>query len=290
MANRIIQFALQKIGPAPIKFAFLVLGSQGREEQTLITDQDNVIVYENSDLKTKDYFLKLGELVNTWLNKAGYRFCDGDIMAKNPEWCVDLECWKKHFSFWINEATPQDLLNISIFFDFRLLYGEWTLVEDLKNHIAETSANKAGFFNHLTKNSLLNKPPINFIGNIVVKSSGERHESFDIKHATLPIIDFARIYSIRHNINATNTIRRLKKLCDQNIIKRSTNEEMVECYNYLMRIRFNHQTEEFTENKKIDNFINPKQLTQVEQFTLKKIFSLINGFQKKLSFDFTGEV
>jgi PAS domain S-box-containing protein len=289
VANKFIQFAIQRLGPPPIKFAFLVLGSQGREEQTLITDQDNAIVYENSDLDAKDYFLKLGEMVNAWLNDAGYRYCEGDIMAKNPRWCVDIDQWKEHFSFWINEAAPQDLLNVSIFFDFRLLFGERSLVEELKQHIAEISADKSGFYNHLTKNSLLNKPPINFIGNIVVKSSGERHDTFDIKHAIIPIIDFARIYSIRHNINATNTSRRLKKLCDQNVIKRATHDEIIECYNYLMKIRLRNQIEDMKENKEINNDINPKRLTQVEQYMLKKIFSLINGFQKKLGFDFTGE-
>ena len=290
VAAKFLKFAISDIGEPPVKFAFLALGSQGREEQTLVTDQDNVIVYENTEKNVRDYFLKLAEKVNGWLNEAGYNFCEGDVMAKNPKWCVSIDEWKKYFSHWINEAEPQDLLDISIFFDFRLLHGDIKLIEELKRHISIVSKDKSGFFNHLAKNALLVKPPINLIGNIVVKSSEERHDAFDIKHSLMPIVDFARIYCLRHNVDATNTLRRLQKLYDKDIINKSTFEEMVECYNYLMKLRFKHQTENYQKNRKLNNFINPKRLTQIEQHMLKKIFSQISSFQKKLSFDFTGEM
>jgi len=290
VAIKFLKFAINEIGEAPVKFAFLVMGSQGREEQTLVTDQDNVIIYDNTEKSVQEYFLTLAEKVNGWLDKAGYNFCEGDVMAKNPKWCVSLDEWKNHFSHWINEAEPQDLLDISIFFDFRLLHGDIKMVEELKQHISSVSEGKTGFFNHLAKNSLLVRPPINFIGNIVVKSSGERQDAFDIKHSLLPIVDFARIYCLRYNVDATNTLRRLRKLHEKDIINKATLNEIVECYNYLMKLRFKHQTEDYQENRKLNNFINPKRLTQVEQYMLKKIFSQINGFQKKLSFDFTGEM
>jgi len=278
---------LDEIGEPPVKFAFIVLGSQGREEQTLVTDQDNILVYEDTKKNVQEYFLKLAEMVNGLLDRAGYRFCGWDVMAKNPKWCVSLSEWKKYFSHWINEAEPQHLLDVSIFFDFRYLDGDLSLVKELRLYVEEISQDKSGFYNHLAKNSLLVKPPITFTGSIK-KSSGNHHEAFDIKHAILPIVDFARIYSLRYKISERNTLQRLEKLFEENVIARASRDEMVECYNYLMMLRLQHQVRDLEENKKPDNFINPKKLTQIEQHMLKKIFSQIGNFQKKMSYDFTG--
>ncbi len=287
VANKFLKFALQEMGEPPVRFAFMVLGSQGREEQTLVTDQDNVLIYEDTEKNVQNYFLKLAEIVNGLLDQAGYRFCNGDVMAKNPKWCVSLSEWKKHFHHWINEAEPQDLVDINIFFDFRHLYGDLTLVQDLNLYVQQIAQDKAAFFNHLAKNSLLVKPPITFTGSIK-KSSGEHQQAFDIKFALMPVVDFARIYTLRHQISERNTLQRLEKLYEKNIITKSLHDEMVECYNYLMMLRFQHQVQDLEENKIPDNFINPKRLTQIEQHMLKKIFSQISGFQKKLSYDFTG--
>ena len=285
--TRFLRFAIDELGEPPVEFAFMVLGSQGREEQTLVTDQDNVLVYKDTKLNVQDYFLKLAEMVNGLLDQAGYRYCKGDVMAKNPKWCVSLSEWENYFSHWINEAEPQDLIDISIFFDFRYLYGDLSLVRELSCYVEEISQDKPAFYNHLTKNSLLLKPPITFTGNIK-KSSGEHHEAFDIKRALMPIIDFARIYALRHNISERNTLLRLEKLFEENVMTRASCDEITECYNYLMMLRFQHQVRDLKDNKKPDNYINPKKLTQIEQHMLKKIFSQIASFQKKLSYDFTG--
>ena len=162
-----------------------------------------------------------------------------------------------------------------------------TLVQDLNLYVQQIAQDKAAFFNHLAKNSLLVKPPITFTGSIK-KSSGEHQQAFDIKFALMPVVDFARIYTLRHQISERNTLQRLEKLYEKNIITKSLHDEMVECYNYLMMLRFQHQVQDLEENKIPDNFINPKRLTQIEQHMLKKIFSQISGFQKKLSYDFTG--
>ncbi len=283
VTSRFIRFALEKVGPPPVEFAFMVLGSQGREEQTLKTDQDNVLVYKETRQDVQDYFLEMAELVNNWLDQSGYRFCNGGVMAKNSKWCVGLDQWKQHFHHWINEAGPQDLLEISIFFDFRYLYGNVSLVNQLNQYVQNISRDKSAFFNHLAKNSLLIKPPVTITGGI--KTSSEDHEAFDIKLALLPIVDFARIYALRYNIAERNTLQRLDRLYEKNVITRASHDEMEECYNYLMMIRFRHQVGDL---KKPDNFINPEKLTQIERHTLKKIFSQIGNFQKKMSYDFTG--
>ena len=129
--QKLLEFAIRELGPPPVRFAFLVFGSEGRQEQTLMTDQDNAIIFEDAaaDLESsvvRAYFLKLGAMVCRWLNQAGYNYCDGNNMAQNPQWCQPLTVWKRYFSEWIHAARAEDLLNTKIFFDFRCAFGDAT--------------------------------------------------------------------------------------------------------------------------------------------------------------------
>ena len=121
--DKLVGFALQEFRPAPAPFVFLIVGSEGRNNQTLKTNQDNAIIYADvskpESRAAKEYFLKFGELVCTWLGQAGYDFCKGDIMAKNPKWCQPLSIWKQYFYSWIRVSTPKDLMQSNIFFDLR---------------------------------------------------------------------------------------------------------------------------------------------------------------------------
>jgi CBS domain-containing protein len=293
VVERLIWFALDELGPPPAAFAFVALGSEGREEQTLVTDQDNAIIYEDisdpeKQKETKEYFLKLGEKVNLWLDQCGYKLCKGDVMARNPKWCQPLSGWKKHFSGWINAAEPQDLLEVNIFFDFRCVYGQTELTSRLRAFIDDLLKERPVFFQFIARNALLYKPPIGFFGNIVVESSGENPSTFDIKESIKPIVNFARLYALKHNVEETNTQDRLYRLFAGEILTKSSYEEMVKVYDYLMQMRFKHQAVALNENREPDNFINPRQLTDIEHTLLKNMFSQINNFQKRLSYDFTG--
>lgn len=291
IVERLIGFAMNELGTAPTAFAWIALGSEGREEQTLITDQDNAIIYQDMEEKgeeAEEYFRKLSERVCIWLDEVGYSLCKGEIMAKNPKWRQPLSGWKNHFQGWINAASPQDLLEVHIFFDFRHVYGRMDLCTQLRSYIDELLAERPAFFQFIARNALLYKPPIGFFGNIVVESSGENPSTFDIKEAIKPVVNFARIYSLRNNIGETNTQSRLYRLFARDILSRSSYEEMVKVYDYLMQLRFKHQALALGENRKPDNFINPRQLTDMDHLLLKNTFSQINTFQKKLSYDFTG--
>ncbi len=290
--KRLIEISIAKLGEPPVPFSFITFGSVGREEQTLITDQDNAIIYDsgaNENNSSKIYFTKLGEHVCNKLNEAGYSFCKGDNMAKNPEWVQSIDTWKENFSNWIINSTPDDLLRLGIFFDFRGVYGEERFVNELREHILKTSEHKAAFFQHLTMNCLEHKPPVGLLGKIVLKSSGEHPETFDIKKAMMPVIDFARIYSLRHSVRDTNTLDRLHSLFEINILNRNTYLEMMHAYNFLMQLRIKHQVLAIANNSEPNNFVNPEHLTQIEQNTLKNTFSQIISIQKKLSYDFTGD-
>ncbi len=291
--EKLIQMALDELGPPPVKFAFMIMGSEGRKEQTLKTDQDNAIIFEdvaeNLGEEVRAYFLSFGEKVCNRLNDAGYDFCEGNVMAKNPMWCQPLSIWKQHFSGWIHAAEPEDLLQASIFFDFRRAYGDEDLVESLREFLFNSLLGWTGFFRHMAENALHFKPPLGFFRNFVVESKGQHKNKFDIKSAMMPIVDFARIYSLQHSIDETNTLERLHQLYIKDVISWEEYNELEQGYGFLMQIRFVRQvTAVLEEGEKPDNFINPKKLSNIEQTMVKEIFKRIEKYQSKLNFDFIG--
>jgi CBS domain-containing protein len=293
--KKIIGFALDEMGPPPAKFVFMVLGSEGRKEQTLKTDQDNAIIIEDVPGSSRDevmtYFLSFGEKVCNWLNEAGYDFCKGGVMAQNPQWCQPLARWKKYFSEWIHTAAPEALLQASIFFDFRGAYGDMDLISELRQHLFASLDGWPGFFRHLTENALYFTPPIGFFRNFLVESKGEHRDTFNIKAAMQPVVDYARIYALQHKIEETNTFERINQLLSRKKISLQEHNELEAAYSYLMQQRFATQVKTaMDQNGQPDNYINPKHLSRIEQTMLKEIFKRIEKFQGKLGFDFTGQV
>ena len=290
--EKIITFAIAELGPPPADFSFVALGSVGRSEQTLVTDQDNAIIYEDVEEDKKEetqaYFMALGEIVCKNLDQVGYHYCAGEIMAMNPKWCQPFSSWKNYFHHWITEATPQDLLEINIFFDFRNLYGERRFTETLRQFIDNRLQKNRFFFICFAQNVLLYKPPIGFFGKIVVDSSDEKPESFNIKNAMKLLLNFARIYSLQYGIAETNTLLRMEKLYEIGAIKKNIYKETVEVYNYLMQLRLKHQIIMMDSNLPPDNFINPKSLTDIELAMLKRALSHLSQVQTKIRFHFKG--
>jgi CBS domain-containing protein len=292
--DKIIEFSIAKLGSPPCKFAFMIMGSEGREEQTLISDQDNGIIYEDLE-NDKDkahasaYFGELAELVCNQLNIAGYKFCDGEYMAKNPKWCQPLLNWKKYFHNWIYQGTHEDLLNSSIFFDFRGVWGDLELTDQLKSFLLDAIEKRAGFLRHLAENALHFKPPIGLFGKLVVESKGEHKDALNIKWAMQPIVDLARVYSLKHGIVQTNTLTRLFRLYTKHIFTNNQYIDLVQTYNYLMHLRFLRQiTTIIDEEKPPDNYINPNNFSYLDQAMLKEVFKKTEQFQKNLKAEFIG--
>ena len=287
VADRLISFAIQELGPPPVPFAFMVFGSEGREEQTLLTDQDNSIIYENSSHEiseeVENYFKELSEIVCKGLNNSGYRFCKGGSMAHNPRWRTSLSQWKKYFTQWIKEPNSQELLQFNIFFDFRGISGEVKLVNELRRYIQDILIHNQHFFFHLAKNTLQCKIPIGLFGQIVTDTSG-----LNIKEAMLPIVNFARLYALKNNIEDTNTVDRLQRLSVISVLKKDSYQELMQAYDFLMLLRYKHQARLISEHREPDNFINLKDLTHIELTTLKQAFSCIAMVQKRIKFDFPG--
>ena len=291
--NKLMSMTLDETGPPPVPFVFMIMGSEGRQEQTLKTDQDNAIIYRDPQPAEAEavgrYFRKFADIACTFLNQAGYDFCTGDVMAKNPKWCQPLSQWKTYFSEWIHAAEAEDLLQASIFFDFRRGFGEESLITELRQHLFASLDGWSGFFRHMTENALSFKPPLGFFRNFVVESKGRHRNAFDIKSAMTPIVDFARVYALKNSIEETNTLERLDQLRIRKIISLKDYEELEKAYSFLMQLRFVRQiTAVMHDDVNPDNYINPKKLTHIEQTMLKEIFKRVEKFQAKMNFEFIG--
>jgi PAS domain S-box-containing protein len=285
--KRIIELSINEIGEPPVNFSFICLGSEGRKEDTLFTDQDNAIVVEDvpkeKENTVKDYFLRLGERVCNSLNYIGYSFCKGNIMAKNPQWCKPLGIWKKYFTDWITTPEPQNLLDASVFFDFRTVYGDETFTERLREIISISIKDNPLFLYHLAYNTFNTKPQHISSGNIL---SDRNADVIDLKSAVTPVIMFARTYSLQNNIWGTNTIERLTALKEKHIISGNTVDEIVFAYSFLMKLRFRNQADLSENNIPLSNSLNTKNLIDPELFLLKKVLSAIPEYQNKIKTDF----
>ena len=285
--HRLMPLLLERLGPPPRPFALMVMGSEGRKEQTLKTDQDNAIIYADGDEADEPaaqaYFLELGKGLCAALNDIGYSYCPGDIMAQNPQWCRPLASWKEYFRSWIRFGSAEDLLNCSIFFDFRCAYGDSALVERLRVHLQEKLEEWPLFLGYLAMNAQHFKPPLGFFRNFLVESKGEHRDTFNIKKVMVPIVDFARIHALKHGFAETNTTERLRLLEQRRLLSGDTCREMEQGYAFLMQLRFSRQvTAILKEHRPADNQLNPKRLTRIEQTLLKEIFARIDDMQKEI--------
>jgi len=290
--EKIVGFALEELGPPPTRFSFIIMGSEGRKEQTLKTDQDNAIIFEdipgNQKESVQKYFLELGRKICTWLDQVGYTYCKYNLMAQNPKWCQPLQTWKDYFWEWIHTSEPEAILHCSIFFDFRWGYGDTSLAEELKNYLLQALEGWSGFLRYLAEEVLYFKPPLDFFGNLVTETRGEHKNSLNLKTPMRLIVDFARIYALKQGIYPTNTLERLQELNRLHVIDSQDYEELLHAYCFLMEMRLNHQVTNMSEkNIPADNYLLPKELTQFERQSLKEAFKRIRIAQGKLRVDFT---
>ncbi|PKL43050.1 MAG: hypothetical protein CVV41_11640 [Candidatus Riflebacteria bacterium HGW-Riflebacteria-1] len=294
--EKAIELSVKKLGSPPAEYCFMVLGSQGRREQTLCTDQDNAIIFADTDESSSElvqkYFLELGKSVCTLLDRSGYKYCDGDIMAQNPAWCQPLSVWKANFSAWINTLEAKDLLQAKIFFDFRAIAMPKSrstyLVDELQKHLENELADSPRFYFLLAINILQFDPPLGFFGDFILETRGHHADVLDIKSVLSMIVDFARIYALKHGVRTRNTHKRLLALKEMGILTSQSYDDLERALNYLMTIRLENQLEEIDQGLQPDNLIKPNRLTSINQKILKEIFAQIKNFQVRLSYDFTG--
>ena len=289
-ALEIVQQKLQADYPemAKVRFCFLSMGSEGREEQLLRTDLDNAILYqdvpEKLQSKAAEYFQKLGEGIVEVLLACGFDPCPGKIMASNPEWVQPLSVWKNYFSEWILHPSPEALMKVSIFFDYRAVVGSKALAKELTEHIYQEIAEKQIFLNFLAQNALKNPPPLGFFKDFVVEKSGENRDQFDIKsRAMLPLTDLARLLVLSHRIvGINNTFKRFEKLSELEPGNSELFSQAGKAYEILMRMR----ALEGLHTRSNGRYIQPNSLGKLQRQLLKNAFSPISELQEIVNIRF----
>jgi len=287
---KLIGFAEEKLGPPPCAYAFITMGSEGRSEQTLLVDQDNAIILADPlNPKINQYFTNLGALVCTWLDNAGYCYCNGYIMANNPDWRLCLDEWKAHFTRWVHEPEALAVMHGQIFFDLRVVYGDVSLGDDLMEHLMDLCSQRSDiFFYHLAAHQLEYSPPLGFFRNFIVVSKGDHKEAFDIKKAMNAVVGFARIFALKMGVKETNTMRRLMALHREGLLGGAELEELKRGYFYMMSLRLHHQEALLEAGTKPNNFVNPHQMSNLDQDILKAVFRLISRLQQRVRQQFPG--
>jgi CBS domain-containing protein len=281
-----------EMGSPPVGFCWLVMGSEGRKEQTFSTDQDNAIIFEDTGQEAdneaaKSYFLEFARKAVHHLAKCGYRLCNGDMMASNPDWTQPLPAWKKMFDDWIFSPDPEEVLYSTIFFDFRPGFGNGQLAEELRSHLMKRTAAEKVFIHHLARNCLDIRPPLSMFKQFKVEKEGPFKGEVNLKEKGLtPFVDFARLMCLDHGLPATNTLERFESLRKEAFISHDFAARVMEAYEFLMELRLKEQLREMQEGKDPNNFVNPSELSDLDQRSLKKAFSLIGEAQSFIAAHF----
>ncbi|WP_435234352.1 DUF294 nucleotidyltransferase-like domain-containing protein [Psychromonas sp. PT13] len=288
LTKRLIGIAQQQLGAAPMKFCWLAFGSQARQDQAAGADQDNALLleYETNSTSAK-YFKQLSELVCNGLDRCGFPYCPGNIMAQNPQWRCSLKQWQAQFSQWIDSPQPQALLNSSIFFDIRPIYGDTILFEKLQHDILKQTQQNDIFLAALTRNAIQRIPPLGFFRNFVIERDGREVKGIDLKHKGLALInDISRIYALAYGIPEVNSKRRLTALMAIKGINQQGIKNLIDAAEIIGHKRLVNQGVQYKQGVPLSNYLLPDSLTPLSQHHLKEAFKVIHDSQSgiKLSF------
>ena len=267
------------------RFAWISLGSEGRSEQTIATDQDNALILMDSEVVNKERYLAFANEVNQALDQCGYPLCKGNIMASNPELCISQQEWLHRFERWIEQGNPEDLLKASIFFDFRALAGNASLLKPLRDYVVKQAQATPCFIKLLTENSLHWKVPFNWFGSLETKELDGK-KIIDIKmQGTAIVVDAARIYSLAHGIAAVNTRERLAAAGRALNVSEAESMGWIASFEYLQTLRLAAQIDGHAIGGN-PNAVDVEQLNSVDKTILRESLSKVRNLQQQLELDY----
>lgn len=287
---RLARLAEAELGPPPRPYAFLALGSFGRQEPTLAADQDNALVYEGEpgDPAVADYFVALGARLCNGLEAAGYPFCRGQTLAGNPRWCQPASVWQRTFAAWIRSAEPKELMESSIFFDLRHVTGDPALALGLWRQIHGELDACPAFLPRFAGHTLQFKPPLRLFGR-TLGGGGDSPGTLNLKDALAPIVGFARVYALRERLGLAGTRERLDGLAARGVIEPLVREDVGIAWEFLMRHRLAHQVDRLAQGEAPDNSIPDRELPPIEQAVLDQVFHRLVALQKMIRHDFLAD-
>jgi CBS domain-containing protein len=281
LVAKIFDLAHEKLGPAPTAYCWVVLGSEGRREQTFKTDQDNALIYaDDADNAAIEYFERLVSFVNDGLKECGYPDCEGGYMATNPRWRMSLSGWQSTFAKWMNEGELHATEDALIFFDMRPVAGDQKLFQQLAEHNRDRLIHTGFFKSILASISVEHKPPLGFFRTFVLEHSGEHKQGLDIKmFGTGPIVNAARLFALDAGIEATNTLDRLAGLRPIQYLEEGLLHDLQHAFEFLTLLRLEQQLQQARTGQAMSNYVSPERLRPLQKSMLKDTFQTIGRVQ-----------
>lgn len=263
LMHRVIEETIEEHGPAPCPFTIFITGSGGRKEQSVWSDQDHGIIYE--DIGAQSYFEAFGHTFSDRLQAAGYVYCEGGIMTSNPQWNRSYEAWEVQLDRWLTEAAWEQVRYAQIFYDARVLYGDQESLIALKQRIIRYVAIQPRSLRRFAQNMMHLKPALGPLGQLLTERYGEHQGSVDLKYsAFLPYINSVRLLAIEHGVLVTSTLERIQVLQQDEAILQDVEEK----FEQLLQLRFYYKR---PQRYKDTYYIQVKQLSSQERQMLKKI-------------------
>lgn len=289
LTERILELQAARHALGGIDYCWLALGSEGRQEQTFATDQDNAIIFAAGERDgaehVRERLLPFARAVNETLAACGFPLCKGGIMASNREWCLTAAEWRQRFGAWVSNPDPQALLNANIFFDLRPLWGIATLAQSLREWLRDLTRHDARFLRMMAENALATEPPLGFFGDIGTRG---RRGSFDLKaQGTRVFTDAARIFALAAGSTASGTVPRLREAGATLNIPAKETEAVVEAFHFLLLLRLRQQDLDSGMPGDPDvNRIDPRELNDLDLRILKESLRQARKMQRRLALDY----
>jgi len=285
--QRLLELAEAKLGPPPVPYCFLALGSMGRQEQLIVTDQDNALILDNRfDPAQHDaWFKALSTFVCDGLARCGYSYCTGGVMASNEKWRQPLRAWERLFTDWIERPTPESLLHANIFFDIDGVWGRTEWAADLRTLIARKARGNSRFLASMARNALLRTPPLGFFKDFVVESDGRHTHAINIKRrGTAPLTDLIRVHALAIGSQAVNSFERLREIINAAILPLGRGQDLNDALEFVMTVRARCQADELNAGDDPSNSIEPEKLSDFERKSLRDAFLILGNAQKYLKY------
>ncbi|NBB71730.1 MAG: CBS domain-containing protein [Alphaproteobacteria bacterium] len=286
LTRRLLQLAEVQLGPPPVDYLWLVCGSQGRQEQTGISDQDNCLILADDYDATAhgEYFERLARYVCDGLDACGYYYCPGEMMATNDQWRQPLQVWRGYFQRWIAKPDPKAQMLASVMFDLRPVAGDLRLFEGLKHETVQAARKNSIFRAHLVANSLGHQPPLSLLRGFALIRSGEHKDKVDLKlNGVVPIVDLARVYGLDAGREEVNTRDRILAAKEAGSLSASGADDLADAYDTIARVRLEHQAKQVRRGEKPDNFMAPSSLSALERGHLRDAFGVVKSLQAALA-------
>ncbi|WP_116472503.1 putative nucleotidyltransferase substrate binding domain-containing protein [Zobellella maritima] len=285
--QRLLELAEEQLGPPPVPYCFLALGSMARDEQLIVTDQDNAFILDNryNPAQHGDYFQALAQFVSDGLAACGYSYCKGGIMATNPKWQKTRREWEQCFSDWIDNPTPESLLHSSIFFDLDGVWGKIEWAAQLNTLIRRRAKRSPRFLACMARNALNRTPPLGFFKNFVMEQDGKHNNSINLKRrGTAPLADLIRVHALAVGSRAQNSFERLQDVIEAGILPKGRGPDLRDAMEFIAMVRIRHQVFDIEAGREPDNNIEPDSLSDFERRNLKDAFQILSNAQKFLKF------